>query len=63
MIESTSDFGGQAVIVHHLGPVKQEVVVIEDMLPTFRFRVTAKELAQFSSPSRIRWEALRQRIL
>jgi hypothetical protein len=50
MIEAAADLGGQTRIGHHLRPVEQQVVVIEDPLPLLRFDIGGEKFFQRVGP-------------
>ena len=52
MVEATTDILGEAWIADGVGPVEQEVVVIEHILTLFSFDIRREQLLQLGFPGR-----------
>jgi hypothetical protein len=52
VVEAIADMGGQGRIGDHLGPVEQQVVVIEHALCLLRLHIAGKQLPQLHLPGR-----------
>ncbi len=50
MVEAATDILGDEGLVHHVRPVEQQVVVIEDILHLLRLDIGGKQLAQLVLP-------------
>ena len=51
MIEAAADVVGDCRIGHHLGPVEQEVVVVEHVVLLFGFNIRGEQLLELSGPA------------
>ena len=52
MVEATSDISGEAGIADGVGPVQQEVVVIEHIVTLLGFNIRREQILQLNSPGR-----------
>ena len=50
MIEPVVDLHCQIAVAHHLGPVQEQVVIVEDVLPMLSHGVRTEQLAQLLLP-------------
>ena len=50
MVEAAADIVGKARVAHSLRPVKQEIIVIEDVLPLLGLHIGREEVAQLGRP-------------
>jgi hypothetical protein len=50
MIEAAADLGGEVPVGHHLRPVEDQIIVIENPLPLLRFDIGGEELLQRIGP-------------
>src|ERR1700687_6002417 len=63
MVEAPADILGKSVIAHHLRPVEQQVVIIENVLTLFRLNISGKELLELGGPPRTPRERRAQNLL
>ena len=50
MIEAAADLGSEVPVAHHLRPVEQQIIVIENVLPLLRFDIGGEEFLQRIGP-------------
>src|SRR6476646_6493324 len=55
MVEALANVARERRLRHHVGPVEQEIVVIEDVLHLLRSDIGFEELRQLASPLRAPW--------
>ena len=60
MVEALADVGGERRLGHHLRPVEQQVVVIEDVLALLGFDIGGKQVAELRLPARAPGEGRQQ---
>ena len=63
MVEAAADIVGKSGVAHHLRPVEQQVVVIEDVLALLRLNIGGKQLLEFGGPPRTPRERRAQDLL
>jgi hypothetical protein len=56
VIEACADLGGDRGFRHHLRPVQQQVVVVEDVLRLLGLHVRGEQLRELGMPLRTPWE-------
>src|SRR5215469_12675126 len=61
MVELVSDEPRERGLLHHVGPIEKQVVIVEDVVALFCFHIAAKELLQFTFPFRAPREVVLQR--
>src|SRR5215471_19231881 len=52
MVELVSDEPCKRGLLHHIGPIEKQVVIVEDVVALLCFHVATKELLQFTFPFR-----------
>jgi heavy metal translocating P-type ATPase/RND family efflux transporter MFP subunit len=63
MIEAAADLLGERVVLHHLRPIEQEIIVIEHILRLLRLDIGGEQSAQLVMPARAPGEGAEQRLL
>src|SRR6516165_10246860 len=61
MVELVSDEPCKRGLLHHIGPIEKQVVIVEDVVALLCFHIAAKELLQFTFPFRAPREGVLQR--
>ncbi len=63
MIEAGRELGGDRRIEHHVGPIEQEVVVIQHVLALLGLDIGGEQRPQFVFPVRAPWEGRAQHLV
>src|SRR3954452_1128955 len=51
MVETAADVGSKSRVAHHLRPIEQQVVIVENVLALLCLNISGKQLLEFGDPA------------